>query len=178
MKDNALEMLPLVDEQGHVTGQATRGECHNGSHLLHPVVHLHVFNPQGQLYLQHRPAWKDVQPNRWDTAVGGHVDLNETPQQALLREAREELGLSKFKAIPLWQYVHTNAIEAEWVSSYYTVLPEGSTITPSEETDGGRFWNWQEIEQKLAEQDIFTPNFTEEFKRMQQIHPSLQLPKK
>ena len=42
--DNKEEMFPIVDEQGNITGAATRGECHNGSKLLHPVVHLHVFN--------------------------------------------------------------------------------------------------------------------------------------
>ena len=177
MKDNALEMLPLVDERGNVIGKATRGECHNGSHLLHPVVHLHVFNLQGKLYLQHRPAWKDVQPNRWDTAGGGHIDLGETPEQALLREAREELGLSEFKATPLWQYVHTSPIETEWDSSYYTVIPESTAIHPSEETDGGRFWEWEEIEQQL-ELEVFTPNFVAEFKRLQQMRPSLHLPEK
>lgn len=40
--------------------------------LLHPVVH-HLFNFRGELYLQKRPEWKDIQPGRWDTAVGGHV---------------------------------------------------------------------------------------------------------
>lgn len=62
MKDNSEEMFPLVDEEGNITGAATRGECHNGSKLLHPVVHLHVFNSQGELYLQKRPDWKDIQP--------------------------------------------------------------------------------------------------------------------
>ncbi len=42
--DNNQEMFPIVDEQGNITGAATRGECHNGSKILHPVVHLHVFN--------------------------------------------------------------------------------------------------------------------------------------
>ena len=42
--DNEKEMFPIVDEEGNITGAATRGECHNGSKLLHPVVHLHVFN--------------------------------------------------------------------------------------------------------------------------------------
>ena len=49
--DNKEEMFPIVDEQGNITGAATRGECHNGSKLLHPVVHLHVFNSKGELYL-------------------------------------------------------------------------------------------------------------------------------
>ena len=42
--DNKEEMLPIVDEQGNIVGAATRGECHDGSKKLHPVVHLHVFN--------------------------------------------------------------------------------------------------------------------------------------
>ena len=60
--DNNQEMFPLVDEQGNITGAATRGECHNGSKLLHPVIHLHVFNSKGELYMQKRPEWKDIQP--------------------------------------------------------------------------------------------------------------------
>lgn len=94
VKDNGAEMFPLVDEQGNVVGKATRAECHGGSMLLHPVVHLHVFNRQGELFLQKRPEWKDIQPGRWDTAVGGHVDLNETILQALFREASEEIGIT------------------------------------------------------------------------------------
>ena len=74
-------------------GSATRGECHNGSKLLHPVVHLHVFNSKGEVYLQKRPEWKDIQPGKWDTSVGGHLDYGETPEQALVREVREELGM-------------------------------------------------------------------------------------
>ena len=51
--------------------------------LLHPVVHLHLFNSRGELYLQKRPEWKDIQPGRWDTAVGGHVDYGETVDEKL-----------------------------------------------------------------------------------------------
>ena len=97
MKDNQNEWLPLVDADGHVVGKATRGECHGGAKLLHPVVHLHVWNSRGELYLQHRPAWKDIQPDKWDTAVGGHVDLGEDIATALRREVKEELGLTDFE---------------------------------------------------------------------------------
>ncbi len=88
--DNNQEMFPLVDEQGNIIGAATRGECHNGSKLLHPVIHLHVFNSKGELYLQKRPEWKDIQPGKWDTSVGGHVDLGESVEMALKREVRED----------------------------------------------------------------------------------------
>ena len=38
------EWFPLVNEKGETIGKATRKECHNGSKMLHPVVHLHIFN--------------------------------------------------------------------------------------------------------------------------------------
>ena len=95
-KDNGEEIFPVVDDTGKTIGKATRAQCHGGSMLLHPVVHLHVFDSLGRLYLQKRPDWKDIQPGKWDTAVGGHVDYGESVVQALLREAREELGLPVF----------------------------------------------------------------------------------
>ena len=87
------EIFPVVDKDGNTIGTATRSVCHNGkSMLLHPVVHLHVFNSTGKLFLQKRAMTKDIQPGKWDTSVGGHISPAETVTNALLREAREELG--------------------------------------------------------------------------------------
>lgn len=164
-KDNSEEMFPIVDEDGNITGAATRGECHNGSKLLHPVVHLHVFNPQGDLYLQRRPQWKDIQPGKWDTAVGGHVDLGENVHQALLREASEELGIDLSHAEPesLGSYVFESSREKELVFPHKLVWD--GEITPSAETDGGRFWSREELLENMGK-GVFTPNFESEYKRL------------
>ena len=120
-QDRQEELLPLVDENGNITGAATRGECHNGSMLLHQVVHLHVFNGKGELYLQKRPEWKDIQPGKWDTAVGGYIDLGEHVELALRREAKEELGLEDFSPAALPPYVFRSERECELVYPFKTV---------------------------------------------------------
>ncbi len=162
-QDNKREMFPLVDEEGNVVGAATRGECHGGSMLLHPVVHLHVFNSRGELYLQKRPLWKDIQPGKWDTAVGGHVDLGESVEQALRREVREELGITGFTPELVTRYVFESARERELVFTYKTVY-DGS-LTPSNELDGGRFWSVGDIRAHIGK-GIFTPNFEGEVEKV------------
>jgi hypothetical protein len=161
--DNQQEIFPIVDESGKVIGSATRGECHSGSKLLHPVVHLHVFNSKGEVYLQRRPDWKDIQPGRWDTAVGGHVDYGETPDEALYREVCEELGITDFKAQFIDKYVFESKRERELVYVHRTTY-DGEIKPSTDELDGGRFWSMQEIREAMGK-DILTPNFESEFLR-------------
>lgn len=163
MKDNQQEIFPIVDEQGTVIGKATRGECHSGTRLLHPVVHLHVFNGQGDVYLQKRPEWKDIQPGKWDTAVGGHLDYGETPEEALCREVREELGMTDFTPSFIGKYVFESQRERELVYVHRTTY-DGKIQPSTEELDGGRFWTMQEIREAMG-QGVLTPNFESEFQR-------------
>lgn len=162
--DNKNELFPLVNEDGQVLGSITRGKAHDGSKLLHPVVHLHLFNSHGQLYLQKRPEWKDIQPGKWDTACGGHVDYGETVEAALSREVREELGVTSFKPLFIKKYVFESARERELVHVHATTY-DGPVAPSKNELDGGRFWSHEEIAANIGK-NVFTPNFESEYTKV------------
>ncbi len=164
------EWFPVVDEEGNSIGKALRSVCHDGkSMLLHPVVHLHLFNTRGELFLQKRAQTKDIQPGKWDTSVGGHFSPGETAEEALYREAAEELGLKDFVPEYLGRYIWESSRERELVNSFSTVSDLIPVIDPNE-IEEGRFWSLKEIKLNLGK-DVFTPNFENEFRKL-----FLQLP--
>jgi isopentenyldiphosphate isomerase len=159
------ELFPVVDEEGNEISRATRHVCHNGkSKLLHPVVHMHLFNDRGELFLQKRAMTKDLLPGYWDTSVGGHMSPGETPDEALKRETMEEIGLKDFSSKLVKKYIWESPREKELVYSF-----EGtSKIQPvinSDEIDDGRFWSMKEIRKNLGK-NVFTPNFEHEIKML------------
>ena len=155
------EWLPVVEEDGKIIGKAPRSLCHKGEKILHPVVHLHVLNSHGHIYLQKRPMNKLVQPGKWDTAVGGHISYGEDLETALRREAYEEIGLENFSARALGNYRWDSEIESELV--YYFVSYDYQKIKlHSEEVEEGKFWSTSQIERQIGK-GIFTPNFEFEY---------------
>ena len=156
------EWFPVVDEEGIVKGSAPRSVCHDGkSKLLHPVVHLHLFNPEGKLFLQKRSLKKDIQPGKWDTSVGGHISPGESVENALSRETSEEIGLKNLEVQFIHKYVWESSLEKELVFSFIAVSDQ-SPVTSREEIEEGRYWTVNEIIKSLGK-GILTQNFEYEF---------------
>ena len=155
------EMLPVVEENGLVIGQASRKEIHSGLGLLHPVIHLHILNRSSELFLQKRSMSKDLLPGKWDTAVGGHIDYGENLEDALYREAMEELGFVAFNPIYLKSYVWEGVKERELVN-VFAAVGNFKINAVNEEVDECRYWTMDEIASSIGK-GVFTPNFESEF---------------
>ena len=162
-------MLPLVQENGMVTGRMTREYAHGGEKPLHPVVHLHLVNRRGAIYLQKRAMTKDLLPGYWDTAVGGHVSYGEQISEALFREASEELGLEEFNPVGICSYVFESQVEEELVH-VFAAIGELQPRPDGEEVSEGRWWTPAEIEEAMG-RSVLTPNFEGEYAR---IHSQLE----
>lgn len=161
MKEAREEIFPLVDAEGNVTGREKRSNCHNGSMLLHPVVHLHVFNNEGELYLQKRADSKEIFPGLWDSSVGGHIAYGESPAEAVVREAYEELGLQEISPVFILKYIIETDVERELTYCYY-IKTDKQPIPNTDELADGRFWKMEEI-RRCTGKGMFTPNFEKDF---------------
>ena len=155
------EMLQLVDLDGNPVGEAPRSVCHTDKSLIQMVVHIEIFNDKGEIYLQKRSDTKDLYPGLWDTAVGGHVGAGEKPEEAVLREAEEELGIKPEKLDFLFKYMNENETETEVAVVYKTVY-NGPFFIDNDEVVDGRFYTVSEI-QSLIGTNCFTKSFELEF---------------
>jgi len=144
-------------------GVASRESCHGNPSLLHRAVHVLIVNKSGQLLLQKRSPSKDIQPNKWDSSVGGHLQPGEDYGTAAIREMQEELGIAGPSLFHLHDYLWRSTIESERVRTYLCQY-DGSFRPDPGEVVQLRFWSLDEIHEHLGE-DVFTPNFEEEFAR-------------
>ena len=89
MAEPHYERVAVFDGAGRAVGALPREEAKR-SGLALGAVNVLLVNARGELLLQKRPADKE-NGGRWDKSVGGHVDAEESFDQAALREAGEEL---------------------------------------------------------------------------------------
>ena len=159
------EIFEVVSTDGRFIKYATRQECHNNPELLHQTVHLLIFNKQKQLWLQKRAENKDIQPGKWDTSVGGHMNPNETSDTAVKRETLEEVNLNINNHTFCYRYIMRNDTESELINTYCYLLDDDAVINfdPDEISDG-KFFSRRKITDSLGK-NLFTPNFEDEWQR-------------
>lgn len=136
----AEEWFDVVDEHDGVIGRALRSEVHRLG-LRHRAVHLLVFNPRGEVFLQQRSLTKDTAPGLWDSSSSGHLNVGEGYAGAVVRELIEELGVQPI-SIPelLFALSASPATGMEFCRVYRTVHPGPFVFHPSEVRGGGWFF--------------------------------------
>lgn len=140
---NKIEYLSVVDQNNQIITKATRQEVHNNN-LYHRASHIFIaYN--NLIFLQLRANNKDQFPNKWDTSAAGHVLYQESYEQALYRELKEELDIDldisdqKLKAISDISASKQNGYEFLRLFYYrFSDLPK-ITLELEEITTGGWF---------------------------------------
>ncbi|PZT75310.1 MULTISPECIES: NUDIX domain-containing protein [unclassified Streptomyces] len=144
------EILDIVDENDVVVGQAPRGEA-TARGLRHRCVFIEVRDADGRIFVHRRTATKLVFPSHYDMFVGGVVGAGESYDEAALREAEEELGVSGLpRPEPLFRFLYEGGRHTWWCA-VYQVRCELPVRPQAEEIDWHAFWDDAELERRLGD---------------------------
>ncbi len=171
MKRPKVEWLPVLNEEGNVIGKAPREVCKKDKSLIYPVIRLHIFNSNGQIFLQKRLPNAATQPGKWDAAVAGHVVFGETIEQAVMRESMEELHISGFEFFPLEKRMFYGETTTAMIFIFGAVTD--LEIRPdAKETAGGRFYNLYSVKNVVGEENL-SAGFLQEYSLLIKLHKKI-----
>jgi isopentenyl-diphosphate delta-isomerase len=91
--DSPEELLDLVDERDQVIDTVTREEVYRKGLRNYRVIHAFIKNSEGKIWIPRRVATKKLYPNGLDYSIAGHVESGESYDDALLKEASEEVNM-------------------------------------------------------------------------------------
>jgi 8-oxo-dGTP pyrophosphatase MutT (NUDIX family) len=161
---SADEVLDIVDEDDRVVGQAPRGQVY-ARRLRHRTSFILVRDGAGRVFVHRRTDRKLVFPSRYDMFVGGVVGAGESYDDAALREAEEELGVSGLPApTPLFKFLYATP-EHTWWSAVYEVRCDLPVSPQPEEVAWHTFLTEDELHRRLDEWP-WVPDGLEAYRRL------------
>ncbi|WP_406257029.1 NUDIX domain-containing protein [Streptomyces nigra] len=145
------EILDIVDERDRVIGRAPRGEAYARG-LRHRCVFVEARDAEGRLFVHRRTPTKLVFPSHYDMFVGGVVGAGESYDEAALREAEEELGVSGLpRPVFLFKFLYDDGAGQTWWSAVYEVRCALPVDPQVEEVAWHGFLTDEELERRLSE---------------------------
>jgi uncharacterized protein YhfF/isopentenyldiphosphate isomerase len=162
------ELLDIVDEDDRVIDQVPRGEA-TARGLRHRCVFILVRDAQGRIFVHRRTPVKLVFPSLYDMFVGGVVGAGESYDDAALREAEEELGVSGLpRPVPVLKFLYEGTGPAAghtWWSWVYEARWDGQVAPQAEEVAWHAFLTPEELERRLPEWE-WVPDGLEAYERL------------
>ncbi|RPE45138.1 isopentenyldiphosphate isomerase [Streptomyces sp. Ag109_O5-1] len=166
------EILDIVDENDQVIGQSPRGEAYARG-LRHRCVFIQARDAAGRLFVHRRTATKLVFPSLYDMFVGGVVGTGESYDDAALREAEEELGVSGLpRPTFLFKFLYENGAGQSWWSAVYEVRCELPVQPQVEEVAWHDFLTEEELAGRLGEWE-WVPDGLAAWERLRTRRPRL-----
>jgi isopentenyldiphosphate isomerase len=165
---DADELVDIVDAEDRVVGRAPRGEA-TARRLRHRSVSVQVRDPEGRLFVHRRTPVKLVFPSMYDVVVGGVVGAGESYDEAALREAEEELGVTGLpRPERRLHFLYESPVHTWFLQVYEVVCPLPVDPQP-EEVAWHAFLTDEEVEAHLPQWDV-VPDGLECHRRLRQWH--------
>ncbi|GGR78657.1 putative Nudix hydrolase [Streptomyces humidus] len=165
------EILDVVDENDRVVGRSPRGRVY-AEGLRHRCVFIRARDTEGRLFVHRRTATKLVFPSLYDMFVGGVVGAGEAYDDAALREAEEELGVSGLPRPEfLFKFLYDGGPAGSWWSAVYEVRCELPVRPQAEEVAWHAFLSEEEVERRLSVWE-WVPDGLAAYRRLKEFRPT------
>ncbi len=149
------EILDIVDENDNIVNQASKEEVYEKKYP-HRIVHIFIFNDNGEMALQLRSKDKSYLPHHWSTAVGGHVQSGESYEDAALREFEEELGVKTPITLMFCDIYKDNRGYTKFLSTFRANYNGPFKVEPKE-VEKVQFFKVNEIREMIKNNERFHP---------------------
>lgn len=142
------ELVVLVDEDGIPTGSVEKFAVHTTDTPLHLAFSCHVYNDKGQVLVTRRALSKVTWPGVWTNSFCGHPTPGETLDDAIIRRARIELGITVSQLEPLLPAFRYRAVDASGIVEnevcpvFRAITTDAIDANPDEVAE----WKWVEPE--------------------------------
>lgn len=139
-----MEYIDIVTKDGKPTGKSELKSIIHQKGYYHHTSHLWLYTDEGNILISQRSANKTICPLMWDVSVAGHIDAGETPEQGIIRETKEEIGLTiasnelkKIGVFECFQSYENGIIDNEFHNTYIAALrvPISELIPQQEEVE-------------------------------------------
>jgi isopentenyldiphosphate isomerase len=123
------EMVDVVNESDTVVDQVLKSVAHTNG-LLHRTVIGILRDSAGKFVLVRLHAHKQ-DAGLLTNSIGGHVQSGESVEDALSREIREEIGITRFSSKALGKFIFNREILGKKENHYFVVYEVYSDDTPA-----------------------------------------------
>lgn len=147
-----MEKVDIVNEDLQVLYSISKQEAHDKG-LLHPTAIAEVINSKGEWLLVKQASHKQ-DPGQFVSPVGGHIAAGENHEDALKREAQEEIGLSgDFKHEYVGKKIYNRKLNKSAENHYFIVYRIKSDKDPvlNDESVEYRWFKVEELKKLLKE---------------------------
>ncbi|BDZ45325.1 isopentenyl-diphosphate Delta-isomerase [Naasia aerilata] len=142
------ELVVLLDDDGHPVGSAPKATVHTTDTPLHLAFSCHVRDDAGRILVTRRALGKRTWPGVWTNSFCGHPAPGEDVTEAVIRRARQELGIELDGlrlVLPEFRYRAVDAsgvVEHELCPVYIATVRGDVLPDPDEVMD----WAWADEE--------------------------------
>ena len=158
------EIIDIVDADDNVIGQARRADAY-AQGLRHRCAFVLVRDAEDRVFVHRRTGRKLVFPSMYDMFVGGVLGTGESYDEAALREAEEELGVSGLpRPERLFAFLFEQPELGRWWATVYQVRCDPPVRPQAEEVAWHAFLPEDELAARLPTWD-WVPDGLEAYHR-------------